>query len=171
MPCWELFEQQDDDYQDEVLGPGAPVLSVEAAASFGWCRWADDSVAIDHFGASAPGAEVLAEFGFTADNVAARARALLSEIGARRRLGRKTQVTRLHELYDEAGQSPWIDNLSAARHPRRRAWQQLVDEGIRGVTSNPTIFQKAIDGSDDYDDQFRPPGRRAARSRRPSGSW
>ena len=56
MPSWELFEEQDDDYQDEVLGPGAPVLSVEAAASFGWSRWADDSVAIDHFGASAPGA-------------------------------------------------------------------------------------------------------------------
>ena len=36
-------------------GTGAPVLSVEAAASFGWSRWADDSVAIDHFGASAPG--------------------------------------------------------------------------------------------------------------------
>jgi transketolase len=77
MPSWELFEAQDDDYQDAVLGFGAPVLSVEAAASFGWARWADDSVAIDHFGASAPGAEVLAEFGFTPDNVANRARQLL----------------------------------------------------------------------------------------------
>jgi transketolase len=80
MPSWELFDEQDDDYQDEVLGPGAPILSVEAAASFGWSRWADDSVAIDHFGASAPGAQVLAEFGFTAENVAARARALLEEL-------------------------------------------------------------------------------------------
>jgi transketolase len=53
------------------------VLSVEAASSFGWARWAYDSVAIDHFGASAPGAEVLAEFGFTPDNVADRARQLL----------------------------------------------------------------------------------------------
>jgi transketolase len=77
MPSWELFEAQTDDYQDAVLGWGAPVLSVEAAASFGWARWADDSVAIDHFGASAPGAEVLAEFGFTPDNVADRARQLL----------------------------------------------------------------------------------------------
>ncbi len=80
MPSWELFDEQDDDYQDEVLGPGAPVLSVEAAASFGWSRWADDSVALDHFGASAPGAEVLAEFGFTADHVADRARALLEDM-------------------------------------------------------------------------------------------
>ncbi len=77
MPSWDLFQLQPDDYQDAVLGWGAPVLSVEAGASFGWARWADDSVAIDHFGASAPGAEVLAEFGFTPDNVADRARRLL----------------------------------------------------------------------------------------------
>jgi transketolase len=80
MPSWELFDEQDDEYQDGVLGPGSPVLSVEAAASFGWSRWADDSVAIDHFGASAPGDQVLAEFGFTAQNVADRARALLEEL-------------------------------------------------------------------------------------------
>jgi transketolase len=77
MPSWELFDEQDDDYQDEVLGLGAPVLSVEAATSFGWSRWADDSVALDHFGASAPGDQVLAEFGFTPANVASRARQLL----------------------------------------------------------------------------------------------
>jgi transketolase len=82
MPSWDLFEEQDDDYQDAVLGAGVPVLSVEAATSFGWSRWADDSVAIDHFGASAPGAQVLAEFGFTPENVAERARALLDELGA-----------------------------------------------------------------------------------------
>ncbi len=79
MPSWDLFDEQDDDYQDEVFGPGAPVLSVEAAASFGWSRWADDHVAIDHYGASAPGDEVLAEFGFTGPAVAARARELLAD--------------------------------------------------------------------------------------------
>jgi transketolase len=77
LPCWELFELQSEDYQAEVLGYDTPVLSVEAATSFGWSRWADDWVAIDHFGASAPGAQVLAEFGFTAENVADRARRLL----------------------------------------------------------------------------------------------
>ena len=80
MPSWDLFDEQDDDYQDEVLGGGAPILSVEAGASFGWSKWADDSVAIDHFGASGPGSEVLADFGFTAENVAARARLLLEEL-------------------------------------------------------------------------------------------
>jgi transketolase len=76
MPSWELFELQPDSYRDDVLD-GGPRLSVEAAASFGWERWADDSVSIDHFGASAPGAEVLARFGYTPDNVADRARRLL----------------------------------------------------------------------------------------------
>jgi transketolase len=80
MPSWDLFDEQDDDYQDSVLGDGAPILSVEAAASFGWSRWADDSVALDHFGASAPGGEVLAAFGFTGDNVARRARDLIEQM-------------------------------------------------------------------------------------------
>jgi transketolase len=77
MPSWELFEQQGEDYQREVLGSGAPVLAVEAAASFGWSRWADASVSIDQFGASGPGAQVLAHFGFTPENVAQRAKGLL----------------------------------------------------------------------------------------------
>ncbi|MDQ3106279.1 MAG: transaldolase, partial [Actinomycetota bacterium] len=62
-------------------------------------------------------------------------------------------MTRLHELYDDQGQSPWIDNLTRTGL-RSGHLQQLVDGGIRGVTSNPTIFQKAIAGSADYDEQF-----------------
>jgi transketolase len=50
---------------------------VEAAASFGWERWSDDSVTFDHFGASAPGDIVLEKLGYTAENVADRARKLL----------------------------------------------------------------------------------------------
>jgi transketolase len=80
MPSWDLFEKQDDDYQDGVLGGGAPVLSVEAGSSFGWARWADDSVSIETFGLSGPGKEVLAAFGFTADNVATRALSLLDAL-------------------------------------------------------------------------------------------
>jgi transketolase len=82
MPSWELFAAQDDEYRASVLPPDVPKLAVEAGSSFGWERYADDVVAIDHFGASAPGAKVLAEFGYTPDNVAARARALLSARGA-----------------------------------------------------------------------------------------
>jgi transketolase len=85
LPCWEWFEEQDRDYHDAVLPAGVPRLAVEAASSFGWDRYADDSVAIDTFGASAPGSVALAKFGFTADNVAERAVALVeNERGARR---------------------------------------------------------------------------------------
>ncbi len=62
-------------------------------------------------------------------------------------------MTILQRLHDDAGQSPWLDNL-------RRDWLRdgtlagLVDQGIRGVTSNPTIFAKAIEGQDSYDEQI-----------------
>jgi transaldolase len=62
-------------------------------------------------------------------------------------------MTRLHDLFDEQGQSPWIDNLTRTGI-RSGHLQQLVERGVRGVTSNPTIFQKAISGSADYDEQF-----------------
>ena len=55
MPCWDLFDAQDDDYQASVLRVDVPTLSVEAGVTFGWSRWADASIGIDRFGASAPG--------------------------------------------------------------------------------------------------------------------
>jgi len=63
-------------------------------------------------------------------------------------------MTKLHDLYREQNQSPWLDNLRRD-YLRGGTLQALVDKGIRGVTSNPTIFAKAIEGEDDYDDQFR----------------
>ena len=81
LPSWELFALQDEAYRDSVLPPGVPTLGVEAACSFGWERYADDVVAIDRFGASAPGEVVLAHFGFTPANVVDRARQLLSAFG------------------------------------------------------------------------------------------
>jgi len=61
-----------------VLPPGVPVLSVEAAVTFGWSRWADDSIGIDRFGASAPGDVVLDRLGINPDHVVSRATALVS---------------------------------------------------------------------------------------------
>jgi transketolase len=78
MPCWELFEVQADDYRERVLPAGVPRVSVEAATTFGWARWADASVGIDRFGASAPGAVALANLGITAEHVVDRARRLLA---------------------------------------------------------------------------------------------
>ncbi len=62
-------------------------------------------------------------------------------------------MTRLQDLYATGGQSPWIDNLTRPSL-RDGSLQTLVDQGIRGVTSNPTIFEKAMTGSDAYDEQF-----------------
>ncbi len=77
MPSWDLFAAQPESYRDAVLPPGVPRLSVEAAATLGWDRYADASVGIDRFGASAPGAEVLDKLGINPTHVAERARALL----------------------------------------------------------------------------------------------
>jgi transketolase len=79
MPSWELFEEQDDDYQESVLPVDLPTVSVEAGIRQGWERYADAIVSIDRFGASAPGETVLAELGMTAENVAARVRELLDD--------------------------------------------------------------------------------------------
>jgi transaldolase len=62
-------------------------------------------------------------------------------------------MTRLHELYAETGQSPWIDNLSRDSI-RNGQLANMRDEGIRGVTSNPSIFQKAMTGTDIYSADF-----------------
>jgi transketolase len=84
MPCWELFESQPADYRDEVLPPDVKSrLSVEAGVAFGWKRWVGDegdSISIEHFGASAPGNTVLEKFGYTVDNVVARALALRARV-------------------------------------------------------------------------------------------
>ncbi|HEU0171830.1 MAG TPA: transketolase, partial [Acidimicrobiales bacterium] len=80
MPSWDLFAAQSDEYQTSVLPPEVPTLAVEAAASLGWDRWADDSVSLDRFGASAPGGIALANLGYTPENVADRARLLVHEL-------------------------------------------------------------------------------------------
>ena len=77
FPSWDLFARQPEGYAGEVFPAGIPRLAVEAASSFGWERYADATVCIDHFGASAPGEVALEEFGFTPENVATQASALL----------------------------------------------------------------------------------------------
>jgi transaldolase len=61
---------------------------------------------------------------------------------------------RLQDLHSQFGQSPWLDNLKRG-YITSGELQRWVDRGIRGITSNPTIFQKAMTGSDAYDEQFR----------------
>ena len=86
MPCWELFEDQPDTYRRRVLPAGPVRVAVEAAIRFGWDRWLygergkrekSGFVGMHDFGASAPAERLYAEFGITADAVAAKAKALL----------------------------------------------------------------------------------------------
>jgi transketolase len=80
MPCWSLFDAQDQAYRDSVLPPGLTRrLAIEAASPLGWHRYAGsegDVLAIDGFGASAPAKDLAEEFGFTVENVVRRVRAL-----------------------------------------------------------------------------------------------
>jgi transaldolase len=62
-------------------------------------------------------------------------------------------LQRLQRLFDEHGQSAWLDNLKRS-YVTSGHLSSLAISGVRGLTSNPTIFQKAIQGSPDYDDQF-----------------
>jgi transaldolase len=61
---------------------------------------------------------------------------------------------RLQALHTELGQSPWLDNLKRG-YLTSGELQRWVDRGVRGITSNPTIFEKAISAGTDYDDEFR----------------
>jgi transketolase len=81
MPSWNLFEAQGEAYRDSVLPPAVTRrVSVEAGCSQGWHRWVGDAgavIAIDHYGASAPGETVMKNFGFTAEHVVSAALALM----------------------------------------------------------------------------------------------
>lgn len=85
LPSWEIFSQQEPSYRSAVLGPESGLrVSVEAAGSMGWDRWANPrgaSIAMETFGASAPGNVNLEKFGFTPEAIAAR----VKELGARLR--------------------------------------------------------------------------------------
>ena len=82
MASMRLFEQQDNDYKQSVLPPSCSSrVAVEAGVTFGWERYAGDGgviIGLDRFGASAPAGTLFEQFGFTADNVYAQAKALLA---------------------------------------------------------------------------------------------
>lgn len=80
MPSWDMFEMQSEEYKKSVLPEGLPKVAVEAGVTLGWSRYTgseDNVVGINKFGASAPGGTVMKEYGFTAENVAAKVKSLL----------------------------------------------------------------------------------------------
>lgn len=78
LPSWDRFDAQSPDFKATIFPAGVPVLSVEAGVTFGWAKYADASVGIDRFGASAPGNLVLDKLGMNVDNVVAHATTLIN---------------------------------------------------------------------------------------------
>ncbi|MET1178397.1 transketolase [Peribacillus simplex] len=81
MPSWDRFETQSKEYKQSVINPAVKKrLAIEVASPFGWDRYAGDEgeiLAINHFGASAPGGKIMEEFGFTVENVVARVKEMI----------------------------------------------------------------------------------------------
>ncbi len=77
MPSWDRFEEQSREFKRDIFTEGVPVLSVEAAVTLGWHKYATDALGIDRFGASAPGSVALDELGINVGNIVSRAKALL----------------------------------------------------------------------------------------------
>ena len=69
MPSWDRFETMSKDFKSTVFPRGIPVLSVEAGSTFGWAKYADQSIGIDRFGASAPGNVVMQKLGLNVQHV------------------------------------------------------------------------------------------------------
>jgi transketolase len=83
MPCWELFEEQDETYRERVLGPGTVKVGIEAASPFGWDRYIGPDgafVGMHSFGASAPAKDLFKHFGITPEAAAERAKAALKKV-------------------------------------------------------------------------------------------
>ena len=81
MPCWELFEKQQQEYKDSVLPPGIKArIGIEAGVEQGWSKWLGDNgifIGMLSFGASAPGEVCFEKFGITVENVVAAAKKLM----------------------------------------------------------------------------------------------
>ena len=80
FPSWKLFDEQSAEYKASVLLPGVAKVAIEAGSTLGWWKFVGgngDVIGLDRFGASAPGPKVMAELGFTPENIAAKAKALL----------------------------------------------------------------------------------------------
>ena len=135
----------------------------------GWRDFVGDAgeiVSIEHFGASAEGDILFEQFGFTPDHVVAAAHASLTRASLRSKGYTMSDV--LAELSAQ-GVSIWLDDISRERLRTGNLADLVANNHVVGVTSNPTIFQKAMEKGDAYDEQIHSSPRWASRSKRPSG--
>ena len=152
MPSWSVFEKQDAAYRESVLPRAVRArVAVEQAASLGWDRYVGmdgATVTMSTFGASAPISKLQAKFGFTIDHVCGVARKVLARIEG-------TDMTNPLKALTDAGQSAWLDFLERD-FLKNGGFQKLIDEdSLGGVTSNPTIFEKAMGHGHAYDAEFQ----------------
>ena len=155
MPTWELFEQQDESYRDEVLPPH---ITARVAVEKGLgdrlgplCRQSGAIIGMHTFGASAPLTDLLKKFGFTPEKVyqAADRSADCKAADIACEFDRRSNPLEI-ACTSTARRSGSISCRAASS--RRASSKKLVDDdGLRGVTSNPSIFEKAIGHSDEYD--------------------
>ncbi len=149
LPSWERFEEQDAQYRAQVLPPGITArVAVEAGAALGWERYAGGTgaiIAMRSFGGSAPIKDLMKKFGFTTEAVVRAAKA---------QLARSETMNPVRALVDH-GQAVWLDFLSRELLDKGELARLIESDGVRGVTSNPTIFEKAIGHSADYDGSIR----------------
>ncbi len=78
LPCWQIFEEQNEAYRASVLGQGALTVSIEAGTTLGWSRYANLSIGIDTFGSSGPGDQLMRHFGFSVEAILPKIKAKLS---------------------------------------------------------------------------------------------
>ncbi|MGE5399446.1 MAG: transketolase [Ignavibacteriales bacterium] len=84
MPSWNIFERQDQEYRELIILQDVPILTVEAGVTLGWMPYVGqslvNSIGINHYGASAPGKDVMREYGFTADHIYNEAHSILVKV-------------------------------------------------------------------------------------------
>ena len=155
MPCFDRFIEQDAAYRDSVLPPSVRArVSVEAAATFGWERWVGpegESIGMTGFGASGPQPALYEHFGFTPEHVAERGRAVASSALAAKDMMRspmsvEAQVNERLAALTAAGTSVWLDQIRRSLITSGELERLVREDSLRGVTSNPAIFEKAILG-------------------------
>src|SRR3954454_21645980 len=158
MPCMDTFTHADESYREEVLPAACRArVAVEAASPLGWDKWIGEEgcfLGMETFGESGPAKDVYEHFGITADHLVELAKKTREKVGGGKRRwpqGANEPLATLTSL----GTSVWLDQIRRSLIEGGEL-QRLIDEySLRGVTSNPAIFEKAILGSDDYDDELR----------------
>ena len=175
MPCQEWFMEQEPAYRQLVLPPDVKVrASIEAAVTMGWRDFVGDHgemLGLNHYGASAPSASSTSSSAspptaswrpcMPACRSSVAPRAPRPETDRTAENTEQAQSDKREDLMTDAlaqlsaaGVSIWIDDLSRTRLVTGNLADLVRDRNVVGVTTNPTIFAKAIDGSDAYDAQI-----------------